>query len=271
MDFDVHEGFKLEYARSVTPGYHMMHMLHLTPSKDETSTYSVLGQFFTESALEYLVARVDSNYEFFARFKKRVFGGKSSSGSETRNAFVGATVRNAEGSDQMVGNVELDVSTDTNWTNLQFFPMGQYVMSFHQQLTPALSAGVELLHHEVHGMTLFKGAARLRKEYGTFIGSAQTNGVLQAQYHRNVEANRAQFGSELVVMPTQSGTITSIVRLGWQQKFGDRMVVSSRVDTDLKMATQVEADTGLGQLVLLGELNHTEKLYKFGVGYRLSN
>jgi hypothetical protein len=80
MDFDVYEGFKLEYARSVTPNFYMMHMLHLTPSKDDVSrfdsyarallfffshapsrSYSVLGQFFSESVLEYLVARVESN------------------------------------------------------------------------------------------------------------------------------------------------------------------------------------------------------------------
>jgi hypothetical protein len=37
MDFDVYEGFKLEYARSVTPNFYMMHVLHLTPSKDDVS------------------------------------------------------------------------------------------------------------------------------------------------------------------------------------------------------------------------------------------
>jgi hypothetical protein len=277
MDFDVYEGLKFEYSRSVLPGFHMLHMLHLTPSKEETSAYSVLGQFFTESQLEYMVARVDSNYEFFARFKKRIFGAPSTDANGnprntgSPNVFVGATVRNADGSDQMVGNVEVDVSTNSSWTNMQFFPMGQYVMSFHQQLTPHLSGGVELLHHEIHGMTLLKAVSRLKKDYGTFIGSVQTNGVLQAQYYRNVEANRSQFGSELVVMPTQTGALTSVVRLGWQQKFGERLQVTSRVDTEYKVATQFEADTGLGQLILSGELQHQEQVYRFGVGYRLSN
>jgi hypothetical protein len=278
MDFDVYEGLKFEFSRSVTPNYHMLHMVHLTPSKEETSAYSVLGQFFTESVLEYLVARVDSNYEFFARFKKRIYGAPSrdasgdvTGGAGSPNVFFGATVRNSDGSDQMVGNVELDISTNTSWTNMQFFPMGQYVMSFHQQLTPSLSGGVELLHHELHGMTLLKAASRLRKESGTFIGSVQTNGVLQAQYYRDVKANRTLFASEFVLMPTQSGSLTSVVRLGWQQKFGDRFQVTSRVDTEFKVATQIETDTGLGQLVVSGELQHTDQTYKFGLGYRLSN
>lgn len=208
--------------------------------------------------------------DFFGRFKKRVYGGNATTG-DTKCVFVGALVRNADGSSEPSGMVEIDASTSTNWTNVQFHPAGQYVASFHQQLMPSLSAGVELLHNETHGVTLFKLASRFRAAYGTFIGAIQTNGVMQAQYVRHVDENRSTFGSELLVMPTQTGAMTSVVRLGWQQKFGDRIQVTSRVDTDYKIATQFETDTGIGQLSLLGELQHAEQIYKFGVGYRLAN
>jgi len=149
------------------------------------------------------------------------------------------------------------------------------MLAYMQSVSQQLACGTELVHIPTQGTLMsisgrYTSSIRGPEDKPNWIGVATLNtlGMLTASYSRHV-GKKTDLSTEYSVAQTPDGTFQDMWAAGCQWTFRTSRI-KARVDNQLHVGAVVEENiTPFMRLSFVGDLDHKEQKYKFGVGLSL--
>eukprot|EP00020_Sapocribrum_chincoteaguense_P003048 CAMPEP_0170740416 /NCGR_PEP_ID=MMETSP0437-20130122/5672_1 /TAXON_ID=0 /ORGANISM="Sexangularia sp." /LENGTH=316 /DNA_ID=CAMNT_0011078915 /DNA_START=119 /DNA_END=1069 /DNA_ORIENTATION=+ len=254
--FSTFEGVKFELHRQVTAPLNVSHVMHLVPAGRELpSSYSFAGICASADQSSFLVAKVDSNLDVFARAQL----------SPAPWAKVRSMHRSGTKDDVGDWNVETELTPfpSTN-VGLKYVNQGQASLSLTQSIGSRVAVGTQVAHSVDKG-TFVAAAARYRGPEYTASALALSFGAMWNFAFTRKVTDTLALSTDYTIFPTEAGR-DSVAAAAWEYRLQSALA-KAKIDTEGNVTSYVEElVTPNIQAKFSASMNHSTEEYKFGVG-----
>jgi hypothetical protein len=254
--FSTFEGVKFELHRQVTAPLNVSHVMHLVPAGRETpSSYSFAGICAAADQSSFLVAKIDSNLDVFARAQL----------SPASWAKVRTMHRSGTKDDVGDWNAEAEL-TPFSGTNvgLKYVNQGQASLSVTQSLGSTVALGTQIAHSVDKG-TFVAAAARYKGREYTATALALSFGAMWNFALTRRLTDSLALSTDYTIFPTETGR-DSVAAAAWEYRLSTALA-KAKIDTEGNVTSYVEElVTPNIQAKFSAGLNHSTEAYTFGVG-----
>jgi mitochondrial import receptor subunit TOM40 len=255
---DSFDGFRFEINKPLSPKFAMSHSFLLGTTQIPSGYQYAFGANVAPTASSLLMGRVDLQKTVIARYHQQFYGGRA------LLKLGGQMPSDPESSPSHFSGDLLYMGDDfTASIKAQSGPV--VALNYMQSLTDSLAVGGELLFHAPTKKRFYSGLVRYRRPEWEMCVSAQSMGLLIADYDRKI-SSRVRAGVEMTV---NMNTRESEVKAGAQFVFKQGKFAATVDSSGVITTTLEERVTPALSFLFSSELDHSAESFRFGYGLQV--